>query len=132
VTLTFSGTNGTNVETGADGFTSLVDGVYDLVITPTKVHPDGVPGTNATTANNLTVFHRLFGDTGTPDQTGTGPINFSAVVNSLDNIDFRNAFNKPVGGGYQPYLDFDGDGNINSQDNLAFRTRFNKSMTWTV
>ena len=59
-----------------------------------------------------------------------GSTDFTAVVNSGDNLAFRGAFNNAAG--YKSYLDFNGDGTINSADNLAFRTRFNKSLTWTV
>jgi len=135
-TLTFSGPNvetGTNTDGTGDTLSSLVDGVYDIVVDPTKVHPDGVPSVNAGTTNSVTVIHRLYGDTGVPDSTVVGGVtNYSSVVNSLDNIDFRTAFNKPVGSGYVPYLDFDGSGAINSNDNIAFRTRFNKTLTWSV
>ena len=55
-----------------------------------------------------------------------------SILAGNDNLAFRGAFNKPVGGGYVPFLDFNGDGQINSADNLAFRGRFNKSLTWTA
>jgi len=125
-TLTWSGAN---TEVGSvDQLASLKDGVYDLVIDATKVHPAGSPTVNMA-ANSTTVFHRLFGDTNPPAQSGS---DFTAILAGNDNLAFRGAFNKPVGGGYVPYLDFNGDGNINSGDNLAFRARFNKSLTWTV
>ena len=60
------------------------------------------------------------------------PISFEAIVNTADNLAFRQAFNKPAGSGYQPFLDFNGDGIINTADNLQFRSRFNKSLTWRV
>jgi hypothetical protein len=59
-------------------------------------------------------------------------VDFAAILNTADNLAFRNAFNKPAGDGYQAFLDFNGDGVINSGDNLQFRTRFNKSLTWRV
>jgi hypothetical protein len=80
---------------------------------------------NMTGANTMTTLHRLFGDAGIPDSVvNAGPTTFSAIVNSSDNFDFSSAFNKPHGGGFQAYLDFDGDGAINSLDNLQFRSRF--------
>jgi fibronectin-binding autotransporter adhesin len=111
-----------------DGFNSLRDGVYDYTIDATKVHPLGQPGTNLS-ANSTGTFHRLYGDSNAPTQAGN---TLTAVVNTGDNLGFRNAFNKPVGGGYIPYFDFNGDGTINSGDNLQFRNRFNKALSWTV
>jgi fibronectin-binding autotransporter adhesin len=125
--VTFSGAN-TVVDPGADGFQSLKDGVYDYTIVASKVHPLGTPGVSMA-ANSTGTFHRLFGDSNAPTQTGNS---FSAVVNTGDNLAFRNAFNKPVGGGYLPYFDVNGDGAINSGDNLQFRNRFNKALSWTV
>jgi hypothetical protein len=118
-----------NTDGGPDGLQSLKDGVYNLVIDAAKVHPLGTPGVNMA-ANSTTTFHRIFGDTNAP-AGGPGGNNFLATVNSGDNLQFRNAFNKPVGGGYLAYLDFNGDGLINTGDNLQFRNRFNKTLTWT-
>jgi fibronectin-binding autotransporter adhesin len=126
-TVKFSGAN-TVVDPGADGFPSLKDGVYDYTVVASKVHPLGTPGVSMA-ANSTGTFHRLFGDINAPAQTGNS---FTAIVNTGDNLQFRNAFNKPVGGGYLPYFDVNGDGTINSGDNLQFRTRFNKALTWTV
>jgi hypothetical protein len=123
-TVTFVG----NTEVGFDGLASLKDGVYVLNINGTKVHPAGLPLVNMA-ASTTTTFHRLYGDTNLPTVAGA---DFSAVLNSADNLQFRNGFNKPAGGGYIPYLDFNGDGIINSGDNLQFRTRFNRPLTWTV
>lgn len=117
-----------NTEPAADGFNSLKDGVYDLKIDATKVHPNGVPSVNMA-ANFTNTFHRLFGDTNVPTQTGA---DVASTINTLDNLAFRGAFNKPAGGGYLAYLDYNGDGQINSGDNLQFRSRFNKSLTWKV
>ena len=104
------------------------NGVYKLTIDKTKVHPVGSPTTNMA-ADSTTVFHRLYGDIGAPTQTGS---DFSALVNSVDNLQFRGAFNKPAGGGYLAFFDVNGDGIVNTADNLQFRTRFNKTLTWTV
>jgi hypothetical protein len=130
-TISFAG-EGT-VETGADGFASLIDGVYDLKIDGVKVHPLGNAGVNMAGVQTKT-FHRLFGDTGDPSTPAGGApgIDFEAVVNSGDNLAFRNAFNKPAGGGYQAFFDFNGDGVINTGDNLQFRNRFNKTLSWRV
>jgi hypothetical protein len=125
--ITFAG----NTDTGADGFSSLKDGVYDLTIDAALVHPLGDP-TISMTANSTTTFHRLFGDTnavGTPSG-GTPGVDFGAVINTGDNLAFRNAFNNPAT--YKAYLDFNGDGVINSGDNLQFRNRFNKALIWRV
>jgi hypothetical protein len=124
-TVTFVG----NTDAGADGFNSLRDGVYDLKIDAAKVHPLGVPGVNMA-ANETTTFHRLFGDTNAPTTPpgGTPGSDFEAIVNSGDNLAFRNAFNNPST--YRAFFDFNGDGVINSGDNLQFRNRFNKSLTW--
>jgi hypothetical protein len=121
-----------NTETGiVDGLSSLKDGDYDLIIDAARVHPLGFPGIDMA-ANSTTTFHRLYGDTDAPGTPSGGiqGVDFAAVVNTGDNLAFRNAFNKPAGGGYQTYLDFNGDGVINSGDNLQFRNRFNKSLTW--
>jgi hypothetical protein len=106
------------------------DGVYDLKIDAAKVHLFGVPSVPMA-ANFTTTFHRLFGDTGAPATPagGTPGTDFEAVINTGDNLAFRAAFNKPAGGGYQPFLDFNGDGLINTTDNLQFRNRFNKELT---
>jgi hypothetical protein len=125
--ITFAG----NTDAGLDGYNSLKDGVYDLTIDATKVHPLGIPALNMA-ANLTTTFHRLFGDTGAPTTppSGTPNVDFEAVVNSGDNLAFRQAFNNPAN--YKALLDFNGDGVINSGDNLQFRNRFNKSLTWRV
>jgi len=125
--VTFTG----NTEAGADGLESLKDGVYDVNIDAAKVHLLAAPAITMV-ANQTMTFHRLYGDTGPPSTPagGTPGSDFSAVLNSGDNLAFRAAFNKPAGGGYQPFLDFNGDGIINSADNLQFRSRFNKSLTW--
>jgi hypothetical protein len=78
-------------------------------------------------------FHRLFGDTNAPTSTAIGAAtDFSAVVNTGDNLAIRSAFNKPPSGGYVAFLDFTGDGIVNTGDNLQFRSRFNKTLTWRV
>jgi hypothetical protein len=125
--VTFAG----NTDTGTDGFPSLKDGVYDLKIDAAKVHPLGVPEVSMT-AHSTTTFHRLFGDVNnaaTP-AGGTPGTDFQAVLNTGDNLAFRQAFNNPAN--YKAYLDFNGDSVINSGDNLQFRNRFNKSLTWRV
>jgi hypothetical protein len=122
-----------NTDAGADGLGSLKDGVYDLNIDAAKVHPLGAP-TITMAANRTTTFHRLYGDTGLPSTPtgGTSGTDYQALVNTGDNLTFRAAFNKPAGGGYQPFLDINGDRIINTADNLQFRSRFNKSLTWRV
>jgi hypothetical protein len=122
--VTFSGAG--TVDTGADGFSTLRDGVYDYTIDATKVHPLGVPGVNMG-ASATGTFHRLFGDTNAPAVSGN---DFTAVVNSGDNLAFRTSFNNAAT--YRVYFDVNGDGTINSGDNLQFRTRFNKQLTWKV
>jgi hypothetical protein len=74
----------------------------------------------------------MFGDNAlpiTPDG-GTPGADFMATNNTGDNLAMRSAFNKPVGAGYQAFLDFNGDGVINTIDNLQFRIRFNKALMW--
>jgi len=125
--VTFSG----NTENGADGLNSLQDGVYDFNIAAAKVHPLGVPGISMA-GNASTTFHRLFGDVNPPTTPAGGlpGSDFEAVVNSADNLIFRNAFNNPAN--YKAFLDFNGDGLINSLDNLQFRNRFNRPLKWSV
>jgi autotransporter-associated beta strand protein/VCBS repeat-containing protein len=126
-TVTFSG----NTEVGADGFASLKDGVYNLNIDGSKVHPIAALTTNMGGALTTT-FHRLFGDSDAPNTPtdGTAGVDFQAVVNTGDNLKFRNAFNNPAN--YNASLDYNGDGTINTGDNLQFRSRFNKGLTWSV
>jgi hypothetical protein len=125
--VTFSG----NTDLAGNGLNSLKDGVYNFNIDATKVHPLGLPGTNAA-GNSRTVFHRLFGDINAPSTPAGGipGVDFEAVVNTGDNLVFRTAFNNDAA--YVPYLDFDGDGVIITGDNLQFRKRFNKALTWRV
>jgi hypothetical protein len=130
-TVTFSGSN---TEVGdMDQRASLVDGVYDFTINAAKVHPVGMPNVNLAGGDSTTTFHRLFGDTDPPSTAPGGPpVLFTALVNTGDNLAFRDAFNRPVGGGYQSFLDVNGDGIINTGDNLEFRNRFNRALTWRV
>ena len=84
--------------------------------------------------NSTTAFYRLFGDSGpavTPSG-GTVGADFQTTINTGDNLVFRGAFNKPVGGGYQASLDFNGDLIINTADNIQFRNRFNSTLTWST
>ena len=86
-------------------------------------------------ANSTNTFHSLFGDTNAPETPNGGLPGkdfLAAVISTGDNLLFRGAFNKPVGGGYLAFLDFNGDGVISSADNLQFRNRFNKALTWRV
>ena len=71
-------------------------------------------------------------DAPTTPTGGTPGTDYQAIVNTADNLNFRAAFNKPAGGGYQPFLDASGDRIINTADNLQFRSRFNKALTWRV
>jgi hypothetical protein len=126
-TVYFSG----NTDAGIEGFESLKDGVYDLNISAARVHPRGTPSQSMATNASIT-FHRLFGDTDAPAAPAGGPPNadFQAVVNTGDNLAFRNAFNNSAG--YRPFFDFNGDATVNTGDNLEFRNRFNKPLTWSV
>jgi hypothetical protein len=129
-TITFAGAG--TVELGDDGFASLLDGVYDFTIDAAKVHPLGAPAVNMS-GNSTTTFHRLFGDIDAPETPagGVASVDFSANVNTGDNLAFRTAFNK-LPPDYKPYFDFDGSGAINTGDNFEFRNRFNKTLTWRV
>jgi hypothetical protein len=119
-----------NTDDGADTFNSLKDGVYDFTVVASKVHPSGVGGINMAADNKIT-FHRLFGDLDNPTTPdgGTPNVDFTTVVNTGDNIIFRDAFNRPVPD-YKAYLDFDGSGIINTGDNIEFRNRFNQTLSW--
>jgi predicted outer membrane repeat protein len=123
--VTFAG----NTDNGADGFNSLKDGVYTLTVAGSKVHPLGVPSFSMS-GNSATTFHRLFGDINAPSTPpgGTAGLDFSAIVNTGDNLTFRGAFNNAAT--YRAFLDFNGDGVINTGDNLQFRNRFNKALSW--
>jgi hypothetical protein len=125
--ITFSG----NTDLGSDGYNSLQDGVYDFNVVSSKVHPSGVPGVNMT-SYPTTTFHRLFGDTSPPEtpSAGTAGVDYLAVVNTGDNLEFRGAFNSQPN--YKAHFDFSGDGVINTGDNLEFRNRFNRTLTWKV
>jgi len=101
-------------DAGADGLNSLKDGAYDVDIDAAKVHLLAVP--SVTMAANLMA-------------TANGWICRSFEGDTGDILAFRAAFNKPAGG-YQPFLDFNGDGAINTADNLQFRSGFNKSLSW--
>jgi len=126
-TVTFSGPD---TDMGADGFASLEDGVYDVTVNGAMVHPTNNP-TASLTGTSTTTFAKLFGKTSAAVATPNGAsTDYSAAVNSLDNLAFRTAFNNDAN--YKAYLDFDGNGVINSGDNLAFRQRFNKALTWTA
>ena len=46
-TITFSGTDGSTVNVGAD-YTTIIDGVYDLHVSASLVHPLGVPTVHMT------------------------------------------------------------------------------------
>ena len=75
-------------------------------------------GSTTMTANNVTDFHRLFGD-----------VNGDAVVNGLDFGFFKNAFGTQVGdAGYLSYFDFNGDGVINGLDFGQFKSRFGTTL----
>ncbi len=111
-----------------DGLNSLKDGVYDLNVVASKVHPLGVPSVNGT-ANSTTVFHRLFGDANAPDVDGGGS-NYTAILGISDNFAFRSSFNSVPN--YRASFDYDGDGTIGVQDNFQFRSRFNRPLTWSV
>ena len=117
----------------ADGFNSLKDGVYDLVVDATKVHPLGKPVENMV-ASSTTTFHRLFGDVNSPTPTtptgGTPGVDFEAIVSSADNLVFRGTFNNDAN--YVSSLDFNGDLSVNSGENFQVRTRFNKPLRWKV
>jgi hypothetical protein len=128
-TVTFSGAG---TELGADNFSSLQDGVYDLTISAAKVHPLGNAAVNMA-ANSTTTFHRLFGDIDLPETPtgGTAGVDFATVVNTGDNLEFRTAFNRPTPD-YKAFFDFDGTSIINTGDNLEFRNRFNRTLAWKI
>jgi hypothetical protein len=125
--VTFNG----NTDNGKDGLNSIKDGVYDLRVDATKVHPVGVPALGMA-ASSLTTFHRLFGDIDAPAATPGpgGTTDFLARVTSIDNLAMTTAFNRPLA--YNAALDFNGDGAITSLDNLFFRLNFNRPLTWRV
>jgi glucose/arabinose dehydrogenase len=127
--VTFAGN--TDPASAADGFASIKDGVYDLKLDGTKIHPVGHPGVSASPRDPY-VFHRFFGDTNAPTTPagGAAGVDFLAVVNTGDNLTFRDAFNNAAN--YRAALDFDGDGIIITGDNLQFRTRFNKQLIWRI
>jgi hypothetical protein len=125
--VTFAG----NTDDGSDGYNSLKDGVYELVIDAAKVHPSNAPSVNMA-AQVATTFHRLFSDSNGAETTNGGKpgADFRATVNTGDNLAFRGVFNNPQS--YVAALDLNGDGIINSGENLRFRNRFNKALTWSV
>ncbi len=110
-----------------DGISSITDGVYDLNIDATKVHPAGVLGVSMA-GNSTFAFHRLFGDSDAPEALAAGE--YQAIVSIQDNFSFRGSFNSTSN--YKASLDADGDGSINILDNFQFRSRFNKPLTWRI
>ncbi len=128
-TITFIGNTDPSIPGDPfDGFASIRDGVYDLVVDTAFVHPLGVPSVSGTT-ETTTTFHRLFGDA-TGEQLpviGNNHVTLGAID---DNFAFRSSFNNPTG--YLAYFDYDGDGVIGIQDNFQFRSRFNQPLTWTT
>ncbi len=126
-TVTFVG----NTDERTGGSNSIKDGVYNLTIDGSKVHPLAAPGADMADSFTLT-FHRLFGDSNPPETPpgGSAGADFAAIVGVSDNFDFRSAFNNL--GGYQSSFDFDGDGVIGVADNFQFRSRFNQPLTWSV
>jgi hypothetical protein len=115
-----------------DGLSSLKDGVYDFHVDAAKIHLLSAPSTVMISDSSYTIY-RLFGDTDGPvtPNGGVPGVDFAAVVNTGDNLVFRNAFfTNP--GHYVAYLDSDGDGSIRTADNFEFRNRFNKVLTWQM
>ncbi len=111
----------------ADGVVVLRDGVYVVRVDPNSVVAQAVPHTPALPDRHA--FGTLFGDTSGEEPTPSGGSNsMILVVNTGDNLTFRNVLNHP--GSYRPDLDYDGDGVINTGDNFEFRSRFNKQLVW--
>ncbi len=106
--LTFSGAN--------TDFGSVKDGNYTLTILSAQISTGGVSldgdGNGSAGGNNVTSFHRLFGD-----------VNGDASVAADDFIAFRLAF-----GGVSFAFDFDNDGAISAADFVQFRVRFGSSI----
>ena len=76
-----------------------------------------------------TVPRGRYNDSPTPVNNGT-TVDYSATVNTADNLAFRGVFNSPAN--YRASFDFNGDNQINTADNLEFRSRFNRPLTWRV
>ena len=116
----------------ANGFRSLVDGVYDIAINSSLVRLVSDPSTTGSGTTTQT-FYRLFGEV-SGEEPVVGNLH-TATVNTADNLPFRTAFNTVAGAPgtqYLAYLDFDGDGQVNTTDNLQFRSRFNRPLSWTT
>ncbi len=123
--LTFAG----NTDPGStDGFESIKDGVYDLIVNAALVHPLGVP-TVSGSGTTTSTFYRLFGDASGEELPQTGNAHV-AIIAIDDNFAFRNSFNSAAN--YKSYLDFEGDTNIGISDNFQFRSRFNRPLTWNA
>lgn len=134
-TVTFSAStyNG-HFEVGKDGFISQLDGVYDFKIDASKVHSVSSPTTSFKPFPTFT-FHTLWGDATEPTRPegGTPGVDFTATVNSADNLAFRKAFFARKGDpNYKAYFDFDGSGIISTVDNLIFRNRYTQRLTWSI
>ena len=96
---------------------SLIDGIYQLNIDPTKVTVSGVA---MAAAPAPFTFHRLFGD-----------IDGNNSVSTLDFGLFRNAFGNATGqAGFNPAFDFDGNGSANTLDYGQFRNRYGKPFSY--
>src|SRR5439155_24136547 len=101
-TLSFSGSS---IVAG-----SLADGIYDLIIDPTKVH--SLAGVDLTGSNLTRTFHRLFGDA-----------NGDGMVDGTDLAAIRASQTANASASGKWYFDCDGNNNVDVNDYNAARTR---------
>ena len=132
-TVTFTGTNNVNVTVGSDGHITILNGVYDLTVNASAVHPQGSPAVDMAASYTQT-FWALFGDSGANDSITHGTIGDGTSTVSIGIGDFNgfaNSFGSAsynVAQGYNPIFDVNGDGSIDVPDFDAFANNF--GTTW--
>ena len=96
---------------------SLDDGVYDLVLNPSRVQD--ASGQSVAGGDQTYSFIRLYGDY---DGNGT--------VNNTDFGWFKRTFNQsPASTNYLWFMDFDGNGAVNNTDFGWFKRKFGKTLS---
>jgi hypothetical protein len=130
-TITFNGTDGSTVNVGAD-YKTIFDGVYDLHVVGSAVHPLGVPGMNMA-ASVVSTFFAMFGSTGQDNAlSGTPGDGHSTVSVGVDDaFNFSAAYGTAQGqAGYDQTLDFDGEGTTTGGGSIGVDAAFAQSANY--